>query len=119
MTLVEEVSRAENISRDSVSGTSLTPSVIRELFELFQSINRRLQDLYDGAIRISATKYDRQEIAEIWKDLLKDYKDWIIVIERMRANAKIAGLKNFDIDSTIMLLHDLIEACQEHYEFHA
>jgi len=112
---VEEIERiVGNASRTGVLGDK-DEEVLQEFLNDFE---RRARGLYDGALAITSQTYDREHIAKFWKGHRESFEAQLVVATRMERKLRNVPTE-LDLSSLITTLENLIDACSEHYEFHA
>jgi hypothetical protein len=81
-------------------------------------MERRIRRLYDGMLAITSQRYDREEIAKLWREQRESFEAQLVVAARMES--KLRGIPtSLDLSPLITTLEELIDACSEHHEFHA
>jgi len=112
---VEEIERIVG----NASQTGVLPDKDEEVLqEFFNDFERRARGLYDGALAITSQTYDREHIAKFWQGQRESFEAQLVVATRMER--KLRNIPTgLDLSSLIATLETLIDACSEHYEFHA
>jgi hypothetical protein len=106
------------ISQARASG-GLSPEQIEVLQVFFSEMGQEATRLYEAAILVSSHMYDRQKIADFWRDQRTWFEAQLAVANRTQNRLTDVGQVPFELKSIIRTLEEIVDAAAEHYEFHA
>jgi len=89
------------------------------LRSFFADMEHNAFALYEAAILVSSRMYNREKIAQFWKEQGAWFEAQLAIANRTQHRLANVQPPSLDLNSIITALEEIVDACSEHYEFHA
>jgi hypothetical protein len=119
-TLELDFEPVEKLAYGAARAGSLPPSQVQWAEDFLKNAEARLLNIYEGARILSQRLYDRDEVADYWRQNAESFGEILEHVRKIQNTLQASQLPEPEgLEKIIQTTTDILAACRGAYELHA